>query len=127
MAGQPKHLASSDEPLRRIPLVPLDCVAIVHRKLVVKVMVSLPESDDRSNKMIPGSQFIIKRRFTQPVRKRVHAEHALQRHFNVSPITWHTIRNAYKTNVVYDRQSEEPRVIKTPTPVSPPYSRNDRR
>mmetsp|Transcript_5118 Transcript_5118/g.16228 ORF Transcript_5118/g.16228 Transcript_5118/m.16228 type:complete len:387 (+) Transcript_5118:650-1810(+) len=43
VAGAADHLARADQPLGRVPVVPLDAVAVVLRELVVEVVVALTE------------------------------------------------------------------------------------
>lgn len=74
VSGQAQLAADPDEPLGRIVLVPLERIAIVHRELMVKVMVTFTDGDQSSDHMVPGGMLVIKWRFSEPVCKRIDAE-----------------------------------------------------
>jgi hypothetical protein len=69
VTGESEDGANPDKPLRGIVLVPLDCVAIVHRELMMEVMVSLADSNQSSDEMVPGCVLVIERTLTKPVCK----------------------------------------------------------
>lgn len=64
VTGKTELCTCNDEPLCWIPLVPFDGIAIVHRKLMVKIVVSFPKSDESGKKVIARCQFIVKCRFS---------------------------------------------------------------
>lgn len=65
--GEPELFASPDKPFSGIVLVPFDCVAIVRRKLMMKVVVTLTKSDKSGDDMVPRAVLIIKRLVAQPM------------------------------------------------------------
>ena len=75
MAEEPHD---GDEPFRRVVLVPLDCVPVVHRELVVEVVVTLADGDESGDKVIFWSVFVVKRAVAEPVGERVDAERRLR-------------------------------------------------
>ena len=66
-----------DEPLRRVVLVPLDCIAVVHGELVVEVMVTLADRAQRRDDMVARGVLVVEGCLAQPVRKRVNTEGGL--------------------------------------------------
>ena len=70
--------AHPDEPLRRVVLVPLDRVTVVHGELVVEVVVALANGAERGDHVVARSVLVIERSLSEPVRERVHAESGLQ-------------------------------------------------
>lgn len=72
-------LATSDEPLGRIVLIPLDGVTIIHRELMVEVVVTFANSGKSSDNVVAGSVLVIERTVPEPVRKRVHTESRLNK------------------------------------------------
>ena len=72
-----KLLANPNEPLGGVVLVPSDRIPVVHWKLVVEVVVALPNGNKCSNQVVTRSVFIIKRRLAQPVSKRVDTKRRL--------------------------------------------------
>lgn len=77
VGGETELLPSPDAPLGRVILVPLDSVAVVGRKLVVEVMVTLAEGDQCSDDVITRAVAVVKGLLTEPVGKRVDAEGGL--------------------------------------------------
>lgn len=67
-------VADPDEPLCRVVLVPLDCVAVIYRELVVEIVIPLSVRNERSNHMVTGRVLVVKWRLPKPVRKGVDAE-----------------------------------------------------
>ena len=53
-------LAGPDEPLGRIILVPSDGIAIIHRELVMKVVVTFTNGNECSDEMVTWCMFIVK-------------------------------------------------------------------
>jgi hypothetical protein len=84
MRSQPKPLAHCNEPLGWIPLVPFHSIAIIHRKLVMKVVVALAESEDSSEKMVSRRMLVIEGRISQPMRERVYTKSALRNALDTS-------------------------------------------
>ena len=62
-------LANPNEPLGGVVLVPLDCIPVVHRELMVEVVVAFPNGDECGNQVIARSVLVVERRFAQPVSK----------------------------------------------------------
>ena len=60
VGSEADFLASPDEPLGRIILVPSDGIAVIHRELVVKVVVTFTNSDKCRDEMVTGCMFIVK-------------------------------------------------------------------
>jgi len=64
----------ANEPLGRVVLVPLDGVSEIHWELVVEVVVTFANSDERGEKVISRSVLVVERLVTEPVGERVDAE-----------------------------------------------------
>lgn len=79
MRGESKLLASPDEPLGRIILIPLDRISVVHGELVMEVVVTFPNGDKCSNQVIARSVLVVKRCLTQPVSEGVDTKCGLQK------------------------------------------------
>jgi len=77
MTSQSKLLAAPNEPFRRIILVPLDSVPVIHRELVVEIVVPFANGDEGGDEMVSGGVLVIKRSLAQPMRKGVNAECAM--------------------------------------------------
>ena len=77
MAREPKFVANCDKPFGRVPLIPFRSVPVVHRKLVMEIMVSLPECHKRCNEMIFWRVLVIECAFAQPMSQRVYREGGL--------------------------------------------------
>lgn len=77
VASKTEKGARSDEPLRRVVLVPLDGIPVVHRELVMKIVVTFTDSDEGSDDMIAGRVLVVKGSVTEPMRERVHTESRL--------------------------------------------------
>ena len=54
-----KPAAQPDYLFRRVELMPLDSIAVVRRKLMVKVMIALAERDDGRYQMISGRSSVV--------------------------------------------------------------------
>ena len=79
MARESELLTHPDKPLGRVVLIPPNGVAVVHGKLVVEVVVTFANGDERRCKVIPGSMLVIERRFSKPVGKGIDAESRLNK------------------------------------------------
>jgi len=77
IVGEAESLPGPDVPLGGVVLVPFDGVAVVGRKLVVKVVITLAESDKSSDDVIARRVTIVERLVTEPVSERVDAEGGL--------------------------------------------------
>ena len=77
MRGKAEHAAKRDEPFRRVILIPLDGIPVIHRELVVEVVVTLADGHKRSDEMIARSVVVIKRRLAKVMSKRVDTERAV--------------------------------------------------
>lgn len=75
--GKAELAPEPDAPLGRVILEPLDSVTVVRGELVVEVVVSLSESDEGSNDVVPGAVAVIEGLLSEPVGKRVDAEGCL--------------------------------------------------
>lgn len=62
MACQPNVRTRRDEPFRRIPLIPLDRVAVINGKLMMEVMIAFSQGNNSSQQMISWSELIVKGR-----------------------------------------------------------------
>jgi len=69
MARKAQRLAGCDEPLRRVILVPLDGVSVVHGELVVKVMVAFADGDESGEEVVAGRVLVVKRCLSKPMRE----------------------------------------------------------
>jgi len=74
VTGESNFLASPDEPLGGVVLVPLNGVAVVHGELVVEVVVTFTNGDESGGKVVAGCMLIIERSLAEPVGERVNAE-----------------------------------------------------
>jgi len=77
MTGQSKPLAGPNEPLRRVVLVPLDSIPVIHRELVVEIVVPFTDGAESGDEVVSGCVFVIERTLAQPVREGVDAECAM--------------------------------------------------
>lgn len=77
MRGESEFLAGGDEPFRRVVLVPLDGVAVVHGELMVEVVVPFTDSDEGGEDVVAGSVLVIEGGIAEPVSERVDAEGGL--------------------------------------------------
>ena len=78
VAGETEFRADPDEPLRRVVLVPLDGVTVVHGELVVEVVVTFTDSDESSDHVVARSVLVIEGSLAEPVSERVDAESRLK-------------------------------------------------
>ena len=67
MGSQANLVAYPNEPLRRVILIPLDCIPIVHGELMVEVMIAFANRDKSSNDMITRSVLVIEWRLAEPM------------------------------------------------------------
>ena len=105
VAGETEFRADPDEPLRRVVLVPLDGVTVVHGELVVEVVVALANRAERSYDVVAGSVLIVERSLTEPVRERVHAEGGLQ---GLSALVRRQDRKSTRLNSSHSGESRMP-------------------
>lgn len=61
-------LAYPDEPFGGIVLIPSDGITVVHGELMVEIVVTFANGDERSDKMVLGCVLIIERRVPEPMR-----------------------------------------------------------
>jgi hypothetical protein len=108
-------LASVDEPLGRIILIPLDSVAVVHGELVVEVVVSLTNSGESGEDMVSRSMFVIEGAISEPVRKRINAESGLVTGLG----SWDEMKSKNRTHVVNKAQPEDTRIHISTTGIAP--------
>ena len=80
MRRQSNFGAKRDEPFGRVVLIPPDCVAIVGRELVMKVVISFPECDERGDQVVPWCMPVIERCLPEPVGERVERKYAVVHH-----------------------------------------------
>lgn len=78
LAREPELEADPDEPLRRVVLVPLDRIAVIHRELVVEVVVALADGHERGDEVVLRRVLVVERRLAEPVRERVDTERGLK-------------------------------------------------
>ena len=74
VARKTERAARRDEPLRRVVLVPLDRIPVVHRELVVEVVVPLPEREQGGEEVVSRRELVVVCRLAQPVCDGVHGE-----------------------------------------------------
>lgn len=77
VVGHSDLLHGPDEPLGWVVLVPLDGVTVVGWELVVEVVVTLSESNEGGNDVIPWAVTVIEWLITEPVSEGVDAEGSL--------------------------------------------------
>lgn len=51
--------------------MPFDSISVVHRKLVVEIVIALPNGDEGSDNVISGCMLVIERCLAKPVSERV--------------------------------------------------------
>lgn len=74
MGSETQSLASGDEPLGWVVLVPLDGVAIVHGELVVEVVVTLTDGNERGDEVVSWGHLVVEASLTEPVGQGVDTE-----------------------------------------------------
>ena len=77
MRREPDRTTRRDEPFRRVVLVPLDRVPVVHWELMMEVMVPFAERDKCGEEMVPRSVLVIKRCMSERVCERIDTPDAL--------------------------------------------------
>lgn len=77
IGGETELAPDPNGPLGGVILVPFDSIAVVGGKLVVEIVVTLTESDDCGDDVIPGAVAVIEGLVTEPMGKRVDAEGGL--------------------------------------------------
>ncbi len=80
MRRQSNFGAKRDEPFGGVVLIPPDSVAIISRKLVMKVVISFPKGDERGDQMVPGRMLVVERRLPEPVSERVERKYTVVHH-----------------------------------------------
>lgn len=55
-------------------MVPLDSVSVVHGKLVVEIVIALPDGDEGREHVITGCVLVIERSLTEPVSEGIDTE-----------------------------------------------------
>ena len=122
MTRESKLVANRDEPLGGVPLVPFHRVPIIHRELMVKVVVTLPERHECRDEMVFWRVLIIECAFSQPMSQRVDCEGRL------GNFTWSHSRednNVVRTTHMMNCDHPKKTGIKiTATPVTPRPSRD---
>lgn len=104
--GRQSQLATTpNEPLRRVVLVPLDRISIIHGELMMEIMITFSDGDQGRNKMILGTVLVVEWRIPEIMRKRIDAEGA----------------------VVHETHPYRTRIYISSSPVSPPQPRDQRR
>src|ERR1700682_3364253 len=74
VGGQADGAQSADEPLGRIPLVPLDSVSEVRREAVMEGVIALAEREQSAHPVVASRDFRVVQRVSEEVRERVHEE-----------------------------------------------------
>ncbi|KAL2292658.1 hypothetical protein FJTKL_07760 [Diaporthe vaccinii] len=77
VGGEAELLPEPDRPLGRVILPPADCVAVVRGELVVEVVVSLAQSDERGDDVVPGAVTVVEGLIPEPVGQTVDTEGCL--------------------------------------------------
>ena len=86
MTGKAYRFASPNEPFRRVILIPLDGVTIIHGELVVEVVVTFANGGKSGDNMVTRGMLVVERAVSEPVRQRIHTESRLDK--NIS--AWET-------------------------------------
>jgi len=74
MRSETEQRHGGDEPFRRVVLEPLDGVSKVHRELVMEIVITFADGDERGDKVIPRGVLVVERCVTEPMREGVYAE-----------------------------------------------------
>ena len=119
MAREADLLAGPDEPLGRVVLVPLDCVAVVHRELVVEVVVALADGDERGDEVVARGVLVVERRVAEPVRERVDAECGL-----VSRSGHIVEETAWNTHMMHKAEAQHTSIHESALRVAPGHADN---
>lgn len=78
-AGTSDHVAERDEPFGGIILIPMECVSVVHRELMVEVMIALAHGEKSGNEVVAWGKNIVVGRRAKVMCDGVDAERALVR------------------------------------------------
>lgn len=78
VAGKSEQGVYGNEPLGRVVLVPLDRIPVVHGELVMEVVVTFTDGNERGDNMVAGRVLVVKWSVTEIMRKGVHAESRLR-------------------------------------------------
>ncbi len=68
MTGKAYRFAGPNEPFRRIILIPLDGVTIIHRELVVEIVVTFANGGKSGDSMVARGVLVVERAVSEPVR-----------------------------------------------------------
>lgn len=74
MRSETEQRHGGDEPFRRVVLEPLDGVPKVHRELVMEIVITFADGDERCDKVITRSVLVVERSITEPMGERVYAK-----------------------------------------------------
>jgi hypothetical protein len=74
MCSEANELASDNEPLCWVILIPPDGIAVVHRELMVEVVIPFTDSYKCGDKVVTRGVFVIKWRLSEVVSQTVDAE-----------------------------------------------------
>ena len=74
LRGEAEQRRSANEELGRVPLVELGRVPVVLRELVVEVVVTLADGDERGDPVVLRRMLVVERCLTEPMSERVDAE-----------------------------------------------------
>ena len=77
MACKSHLLAHPDKPFGRVVLIPPDGVTVIHRELVMEIVVTFANGDERCGEVIPGSVLVIERCSSKPVGEGINTESGL--------------------------------------------------
>lgn len=98
MTSEAKTGQCPDQAFRWIVLVPLDRVAVVHRELMVKIVVSFAEGHKCGDYMVARRVLVIEWHFANPVSQRVDAESGLDNRMSECANVWMTSKLPYMVN-----------------------------
>lgn len=123
MARKSKPVANRDEPFGWVPLVPFRSVPVVHRELMMKVVVPLPERHKRRDEVVSWRVLIIECAFAQPMGQRVYREGRLRNFISENSTNDSVGRIPHMVNCDHPKETG---VEVSPAPVAPKVSRNRR-
>jgi hypothetical protein len=75
--GEVDLLTEPDKPLRRVPVEPSDSIAVVDRKLMVEIVISLSPSDKCNEPAVSRRELARKRLVSNPVSEGIDTEGSL--------------------------------------------------
>lgn len=64
---QPQLRANPDEPFGGVVLVPLDSISVIHGELVMEVVISLANGNERGDEVILWCVLVVERSLSEPV------------------------------------------------------------